>query len=60
MTYVGMGKKGPEEFKTLVLAQSDEEAMTKVMGKFRIWWGDDYAREDVQVYAFGSGRSVMS
>lgn len=56
MTYVGMSKNN--EFKTLVLAENDEEAKAKVYRKFSAWWGSDYRKEDVLICAFGDGRRL--
>lgn len=56
MTYVGTIKN--QEFKTLVLAESDEEAKDKVYRKFHAWWGGEYRKEDVQICAFGDGHLV--
>lgn len=56
MTYVGTIKN--QEFKTLVLAESDEEAKDKVYRKFHAWWSGEYRKEDVQICAFGDGHLV--
>lgn len=56
MTYVGTIKD--QQFKTLVLAEDDEEAKQKVYRKFRAWWGGEYRQEDVQICAFGDGHLV--
>lgn len=58
MTYVGMSRNAMGEFKTLVLAQNDEEARRKVNNKFRSWWGSDYREEDVQICAFADSRLI--
>lgn len=58
MTYVGMIKNSAHDFKTLVLAESDEEAKAKVHKKFASLWGCDYREEDVLICAFGDGHHV--
>lgn len=58
MTYVGMSKNGSQDFKTLVLAENDEEARAKIYTKFASWWGSDYRKEDVLICAFGDGHLI--
>lgn len=58
MTYLGMIKNTTHDFKTLVLAESDEEAKAKVYSKLASWWGGDYRKEDVLICAFGDGRLI--
>lgn len=60
MTYLGMSKNRDHDFRTLVLAESDEEALKKVCGKFRAWWGGDYREQDVLVCAFGEKAPRLS
>lgn len=56
MTYVGTAKNGHQLFRTLVLAESDEEAKCKIQSKLCTWWGGNYREEDVRICAFGDGR----
>lgn len=58
MTYVGMIENKHRVFRTLVLAENDEEAKRKVQSKLRTWWGGDYREEDVRICAFGDGRML--
>lgn len=58
MTYVGTSKNGHQVFRTLVLAESDEEAKRKIQTKLRAWWGGDYREESVHICAFGDGRCL--
>lgn len=58
MTYVGIIKNGTMDFKTLILAENDEEARAKVYKKFSSWWGGDYQKEEVRICAFGDGHWV--
>lgn len=59
MTYVGTIKNSTQDFKTLILAETDEEAKAKVHRKFASWWGNDYRKEDVLICAFGDGHQVL-
>ena len=58
MTYMGMIKNDTQNFKTLVLAENDEEAKRKVQTKLAAWWGSDLRQEDVMICAFGDGRQI--
>lgn len=58
MTYVGMLKNNTHDFKTLILAENDEEAKTKVHKKISALWGSDYQEDDVLICAFGDGHRV--
>lgn len=59
MTYVATIHNSTQNFQTLILAGSDEEARTKVHQKFAARWGGDYPKEDVHICAFGDGHQVL-